>query len=836
MSGLTRIYVSVVFCSLAALLVIDGCAPSNPHETSGFPIPFALQRACISGKVTDAVTGRGIDGVALRTEPKVAGAQILTNRDGFFYAELGGGSYRISFSKAGYRTAETSLSLKTGEVAGREIALPPLAPVIVDAGGSFTGITPGATVDLKATLTIRDGSRLQEIRWRVVDREGGVSAKLDRTSGSSVKLTLPAEAEFRRALLYGLRRDGRLLDRWMPMGLSPFDLKEAGRMTLTVSAKTDSGTYTDNVDVIADLHAFAAVNPGLANVAVGEPVFLQGETQPAYEWTLIPPAGSRSVLRFANTANPSFTPDLAGTYSVREGNSERVLIQAGTWSGALVTSDTVNRRQWVGVNGCLCHYNDQKFLDWSSSGHAEIFKQCADTIFRYEERCFTCHTVGFGGQATSNGISTVPGYAEYLKDPVYWDLDKTPPIGRPRPGNDNTLLQDYPEVARRTNVQCENCHGPNNNPVHQTLKKTGAPERISLSPQVCETCHDQSIEPSYQQWNETGHGNYPLAIRTSAVENRGTSAGDCGRCHSGQGFLAWLARGDRFVRLTVPDGSTGSADPVVPGLTAGKVQPVTCAVCHDPHNPGSTFRSQTEKVPMRRVDAARMHPREIRGETTGRSALCITCHSTLTGAYNDVDYPRIMVDTAPHTSQADVLFGENAYFVKTGIQKSHAGIEDSCIWCHAKPVPKASDQGYPRGGASHSFRTESDLCARCHQDLPGDELMAAMARDIDRLKQKIEVQLLRAIAVKGSENLKLVEAEEAMAVELDGEKASPRVRFRDLALRGGPLLETDRGQILVKAAWNYFLLQNDNSQGAHNPRFVAGVVAATLDELDKLEQ
>jgi hypothetical protein len=73
-----------------------------------------------------------------------------------------------------------------------------------------------------------------------------------------------------------------------------------------------------------------------------------------------------------------------------------------------------------------------------------------------------------------------------------------------------------------------------------------------------------------------------------------------------------------------------------------------------------------------------------------------------------------------------------------------------------------------------------------------------------------------------------------MAVEMLNHEGSNRVRFQDITLGGIPLLATDRGQVLAKAAWNYFLLQNDHSKGAHNPQFVAEVVAATLEELGKL--
>jgi len=851
----TRISRVAVAGFAAMAMSLPGCAPTTPHETVGFLRPAALQRACISGKVTDAITGRGIDGTVLDVEPAVAGPPVSTNRDGFYYAEFAGGSYRLRFVKKGYRATELAVLLTPGDTAGRDVSLEPTAPVVIDAGKPVTGVPPGSTVTVKATVTVRDGSQLKGITWKVHQAEGGVTAVVKGESGPTVTVTLPDSAAYKRALLYRLRKDGRLLNRWMTVGLTPSDLREAGRVTLTASATTTSGTYADTIDIIADVSGFADVNPGLRNVPIGKQLFLHGMDQPSYAWSLAVPAGSTAVLRDAATQNPSFTPDIAGTYTVREANNARLTIHAGQWNGSVVARETEVRPRWIGANGCLCHYSDPiaaKFTAWRDSGHAEIFERCVTTIFRYEERCFPCHTVGFGGKGTDGGFSSVPAYPAFLKDPTLWDHGKTPPFIRPKPGNLDFMLDTYPHVARLTDVQCENCHGPNNSPAHATLKKTGSPERVSLTADVCGTCHDESIEPSYRQWHENDHANYHLAVNVATVDKRGESAGDCGRCHAGQGFLAWVARGDRAAMLARPGTGSARQELSALGLTADQVHPVTCAICHEPHNPGSTFRSATEKVPLRTVDSARLNPREFRGEKTGREAICITCHSTTNGPRNDAAPSGI--GAVPHAPQSDVMFGQNAYFTEVGGHKSHARIEDSCVWCHAKPVPKPSEGGYPRGGANHTFNTETGLCSRCHKEFEGDELMAVTERDVENLKGAVESVLFNEIRRKGGVRLdttgggaavvtlRAADMVKVQLIELEGEMAAEvvtadrlyKVPLDRVSPGDAPLLSSANGQVIAKAAWNYFLLKKDGSKGAHNPQFVAEVLGATLVRLKEL--
>jgi formate-dependent nitrite reductase cytochrome c552 subunit len=290
------------------------------------------------------------------------------------------------------------------------------------------------------------------------------------------------------------------------------------------------------------------------------------------------------------------------------------------------------------------------------------------------------------------------------------------------------------------------------------------------------------------------------------------------------------------------------------GLTTDKVHPITCAICHNPHDAGNSFRSNTEKVPARISRDARMHPAEFGSNTGGREALCIICHSTGSGPHNDSAISVVKSDIAPHAAQADVLSGQNAFFVETGKNKSHSRIEDACIWCHMKPVPKKSNVGYPRGGVNHTFKTSSGLCFRCHKEFEGEELMVSMERDMENLKSAIQnavlseikrkpnVKLIRAVdntkdvvlKFPDIRGIELVEFRGDLAVAVTAGRSIYEVPLSRINPGNAPLVPTPNGQVIAKAAWNYFLLRSDSSRGAHNPQFVSDVLESTMTKLKAL--
>ena len=101
------------------------------------------------------------------------------------------------------------------------------------------------------------------------------------------------------------------------------------------------------------------------------------------------------------------------------------------------------------------------------------------------------------------------------------------------------LVERFPEAAQKANIQCENCHGPqvtegDDSPAHALRGEAVGKPRLSLSSDLCGTCHGEPTRHArFQQWQVSGHGNYELAIGEG-------DSGDCARCHTANGFLAWV--------------------------------------------------------------------------------------------------------------------------------------------------------------------------------------------------------------------------------------------------------------------------------------------------------
>ena len=175
-----------------------------------------------------------------------------------------------------------------------------------------------------------------------------------------------------------------------------------------------------------------------------------------------------------------------------------------------------------------------------------------------------CHTVGYDPDVDNGGFDDASDYdaflAEFTEDGAHFHS---------APGNWDQMLDEMPNTAQLANIQCENCHGPQNGGAH-----TQADFRISISSDVCGYCHGEPLRHGrFQQWQLSGHANYELAIEEG--EN-----GNCARCHTGNGFLAWLPV------LLDDDPATDPLDNVEVTWTRDETHPQTCVTCHDPHSVG----------------------------------------------------------------------------------------------------------------------------------------------------------------------------------------------------------------------------------------------------------
>jgi hypothetical protein len=730
----------------------------------------------------------------------------------------------------------------------------PEAPktVTVNAGEDVSG-EPGASVTLAATVDAADGSQVTAYQW---EQAAGVPASLSGADSDTLTVTLDDAAAYKAALVTVLQP----VDRFGVQAINPHALDAAEVATFKLTVTTSSGSYSDSVNVSADLPY--VIGTGVSNVGIQVPVLLRGAAQESYSWTMAGPSGSSASLAEATSQYPSFTPDVEGKYTLTEATSGASFdVYAGTWMGVIVGLDA-NGRPEADPTCTTCHNGStapDQFTAWAASGHAEIFAQnIDDPSGHWSLSCASCHVVGYDTAADNGGFDDAMVQEG-------WEV----PHGAV--GNYAAMLENYPQTARLANIQCENCHGPQDSDAH-----TVGAARQNISSDLCGSCHGEPARHGrYQQWEESGHANLELAIDEATVENRGASAGHCGRCHAGEGFLAWIAQGDLTQRIQGAEGNATVEELTALGLTVDTVHSQTCVVCHDPHEQG-TVSGEPNTAGVRITDNTGMLPAGFEAVGVGRGALCMTCHNTRNGAHNDV-VGGLTSYSAPHTAaQADVLMGENAYFVAVGQRASHSFIEDTCTTCHMELTPPPAEYSYEGSGTNHSFAASTAICSECHGTFDGGTLQESVGTMLEEMSAAMGSYLIgqmpgqvhlkdytpheyqgTAYDVKSEDvTVAVTDIVSAEPTEPHGQQgfilkfASPvevtyapegeqphTLSLSEVQVQMGDITtDGERAVIavedpLVKVGWNYFLLEGDGSGGIHNPSFTMDVIRASIAAL-----
>ncbi len=740
--------------------------------------------------------------------------------------------------------------------AGAPAGTPAPKVVTVDAGKDQTA-KPGATVNLKASVNTGDGSTVKSIEWTQV---AGVPTKLTAGAAGAATVVLADAAAYKAELL----KDLELLDRVQVQAINPHSLSSAQTATFKATVTTSSGAYSKTINVMADI-PFAITN-GILDVPIGIPALLNGKKQNSYNWGISGPSGSAASFDSATERNPSFTPDVAGKYTITESSSGAALtMYAGTWAGAITGQDAKGRP--VAATCQACHNGQvapDKFSAWSKSGHAEIFTQnIEDPSGHWAINCAQCHTVGYAPGAKNNGFD----------EAVAAEGWKVPPHGEK--GLWTEILSNFPKTAQLANIQCENCHGPNEGTgLHPDGKID--PERVNISADVCGACHGEPPRHGrFQQWEMSKHADFELPINDATVEARGTSAAHCGRCHTAQGFLAWIKQGDLTKLIQGAKGDATVAELTALGLTKDKVQPQVCVVCHDPHDPGSTT-GEPNNATVRITDNTPMLPAGYKATNVGRGAICMVCHNTRNGAHNDsVGNPANY--SAPHTAaQTDILMGQNAYFVTTGERGKHALIQDTCAKCHMESTPPPAEFSFQLSGTNHDFKAKPNICTDCHGAFNGGGLQASTEEDLETLGAKMSSYLLNKMGDKvtikdytphqfqgknydlASDNITvdksniasmaptephgqqgyLIKFKSPVSATYSLQGQAPHtLQIKEASVQLGNITADGSKALiatsdpLVRAGWNYFLVHGDGSKGVHNPAFVKEVLKASVNAL-----
>jgi len=706
---------------------------------------------------------------------------------------------------------------------------------------------PGGTV--MVTVATTDGSTISSVAW---SQTYGVDAALSGADTTMVTAMLGTESEYKDHLIHVLEEPpigpdqlppnvpppseefyGGLQNRFVVVGASPFALEEGGLVELHVMVTTDSGSY--EVDYAIHTTLRWKVTAGISNVPINVPVLLHGKEQGSYDWAMTAPGGSASALMDATGQNPEFTPDVVGMYAVTVMDEETMeavalSIYAGTWRGIIDGEDAAGNPT---VDGCdACHAST--VADWANTGHAEIFKNTLNTNTHYSASCFACHTVGYDTTADNGGIDEASDYQAFLDSGL---------LGAGDPNGYAQVLAQFPETAKHTNIQCENCHGPQDGDAH----REGMEVRGGISSNTCATCHGEPLRHArFQQWQLSKHANYEVAVDES-------QSGTCAKCHTGNGFLAWLP-----VLIGTEEGDIN--DPVEVTWTEDQAHPQTCVTCHNPHAIGDVSGNENNATVWISGDT----PELLAGFTAmevGRGAICMTCHNTRRGLRNDSTWDETSdKDRAPHRgAQTDILMGENVYMMEVGERGYHAQLDDSCATCHMEATDPPPDLAYNLGGTNHTFFASNDICADCHSVITAEDVQGPVEMMLTEIHHQLNEgwEMVADGALAGGNTIDLdgdatiEDASDIMAVvfsETRGRQAliftlSDSMEYGPYGVGNISVVPTEGEPYdiwtiapdnLLKSGWNFLLVEADGSLGVHNPDFAEDVLETTEEALAEI--
>lgn len=331
-----------------------------------------------------------------------------------------------------------------------------------------------------------------------------------------------------------------------------------------------------------------------------------------------------------------------------------------------------------------CHVEKQG--DWIETAHANAWADLRANPGA-QAFCEGCHTVNELG----NPVTEVAGHS----------------------ATDEVRYQD---------VQCESCHGPGlthaTNPLDANAPLAPAALGVDFT-QGCAECHSGTHHPFVEEWSQSRH-----AMMSAYPQGRP----ECAGCHTGEGALAIYAPNAEYLE-----------EPTVAGSNTDNL-PITCAVCHDPHNASNPAQL---RLPIDEQDVDRN--------------LCMTCHHKR----GTPDLGTAGTSTrSPHSPQGPLLLGEigdvgwtppNFAYNVNRIRGTHGSAANPklCAGCHVSsyeatdaatgdhvftvtghrflPVPCVDANNVPTEDQSCGYTTTERNFAACTGACHGDEDAALSA-------------------------------------------------------------------------------------------------------------
>jgi hypothetical protein len=461
------------------------------------------------------------------------------------------------------------------------------------------------------------------------------------------------------------------------------------------------------------------------------------------------PHRSRLILALALPLAASIALTLGGCPLFGDGGNDNTNDNGNANdNGTPTTGDSGLTGKYVGSARCsLCHNNTHS--KWSQTLHAGALEALEDIGEDTNADCLGCHTVGWGQEGGFKDRATT-----------------------------NSLA----------GVGCEACHGPGGDHVNNIEDDSLRPPK-NIAASVCGACHTGEHQPNYDDWLLSRHAQIQELLVEEFIE--GTNANTCGQCHSGDVFVAKV------------NGETVGAD-FLAGKAPEDLNPITCAVCHDPHQRTGNAATPEDgrDYQLRFAQIKYTTPTNTIAAATdpSRFNLCGQCHHAR---------DRVWTATSrePHPSdQVNVFFGEMPLPgdkpdpIIPSRPSVHLNTAEQCSTCHVFRTPAT---GVSPTISGHTFVVNFEGCVECH----GTAEIAQAKLEGLKIELDFRVKLVK-------------DALDAWA--LDNDIDGKGVLSWEYTSEGGP---ASSGQSKIpdgikKARFIYYYVVSGGGNGVHNPDYV----------------
>ncbi|MGV8945199.1 MAG: hypothetical protein ACOH1N_02105 [Lutibacter sp.] len=290
---------------------------------------------------------------------------------------------------------------------------------------------------------------------------------------------------------------------------------------------------------------------------------------------------------------------------------------------------------------------------------------------------------------------------------------------------------------------------------------------------TCVACHNDShrapIEASYKL---SGHA------AGKAVGYAGSRA-ECSKCHSQEGFTNYM-NGKPGVAITSPSA-------------------IGCTTCHSKHstfdfkNDGQDYALRSTG-PVKLVESNASYTIDYKNTSNS----CINCHQPRGAAPIDADNDGLYLQANsrfyPHYGgQSTMLEGINGSIIANGTTPypvvGTAGHRKgaSCTSCHMSSLSADGKTGL------HTFKPNLESCKTCHTTVPTE--VAGLSADMATLHNKL------------------------VTLGLIKEDGSTIVQTATIPFK------------TAQAIWNYKTVEEDKSNGIHNPKYARALVKNAIEAI-----